>query len=198
MGHSGRSDVLNRRQSTPPSVSRKNQKFDTSVDRNLADDGYYTSIFRKLLGQELSYSLCANIYLRCWLDFTSNVVGTEAPNFVRLGLLAVNASDEFNTFIAPTTRLIRTTYRSHWYASVHVLGEAKSVGMIRTRSEQNYSYKTDFEIRRENQDFGRQNNSMSRLPLDSNTIGTNTTNGITSPIDSISVGTKTPDPTPQI
>ena len=37
---------------------------------------------------------------------------------------------------------------------------------------------------------------MSQPILDSTTIGTNTTNGKMSPIDSIPVGTKTPEPTP--
>ena len=48
----------------------------------------------------------------------------------------------------------------------------------------------------EDQDFGRQNDPMSRPTLDSTPLGTKTTNGTTSPIDSIQVGTKTPDPTP--
>ena len=68
--------------------------------------------------------------------------------------------------------------------------------MSKTGSEQDYNSKTDFETRRKNQDFGRQNNSMSRPHLDLTPLGTNTTNGTTSPIDSIPVGTKTPDPTP--
>ena len=46
------------------------------------------------------------------------------------------------------------------------------------------------------QDFGRQNDSMNRPPLDSNPLGTNTTNGTTSPRDSIPVGAKSPEPTP--
>ena len=68
--------------------------------------------------------------------------------------------------------------------------------MSGTGSEQNYSYKTDFETRRKNQDFGRQNISMSRPPLESTTFGMNTTNGTTSPIDSIPVSTKTTYPIP--
>ena len=39
---------------------------------------------------------------------------------------------------------------------------------------------------------------MSRPPLESTALGTKTTNGTTSPIDSIPVGTKTPEPTPLI
>ena len=46
------------------------------------------------------------------------------------------------------------------------------------------------------QDFGRQNDLMSRPTLESTTLGKKTTNGTTSPIDSIPVRTKTPEPTP--
>ena len=115
--------------------------------------------------------------------FTSNVVQIDALNFVDLGLPDVNALDEFNTFGNPATRIIRPTDGPHWSAPGHVFGEATAVGMSATRSEQNYSYKTDFEIWRENQDFGRQNISMNRPPLESTPIGTNTTNGTTSPIE---------------
>ena len=44
--------------------------------------------------------------------------------------------------------------------------------------------------------FGRQNDPMSKPTLYSTPLGTNTTNRTTSPIDSIPVGTKTPEPTP--
>ena len=63
-----------------------------------------------------------------------------------------------------------------------------------TRPEKNYSYKTYFETRRENQDFGRQNISMSRPPLDSAPFGTNATNRTTSSIESIPVNKKRQTP----
>ena len=44
--------------------------------------------------------------------------------------------------------------------------------------------------------FGRKNDPMSRPTLDSTPLGTNTTNGTTSPIGSILVKKKTPEPTP--
>ena len=50
---------------------------------------------------------------------------------------------------------------SHCTDRGHVFVGVIAVGMSRTRSEQNYSYKTDFETRAGNQDFGRQNISMS-------------------------------------
>ena len=89
-------------------------------------------------------------------EFTSNAVVTKAPDFRHFGLLAVNASDELRSFSTPATRFGRTTDGLNWSAPGHVFGEATAVLMSRTRSEQDYSYKNDFETRRENQDFGRQ------------------------------------------
>ena len=76
--------------------------------------------------------------------------------------------------------------------------EATAVGMRETRSEQYNSYKNYFQIWRENQDFGHQHIPMSRPPLHSTPNGTKTTNGIMSQLESIHIGTKTPESTPQI
>ena len=76
-------------------------------------------------------------------------------------------------------------YGSNWIAPSHVFGNATPVGVSDTRSEQNYSPKTDFEPRRENQYFEWKNISMSGPPLDSTHFDTNMTNKTASPIDSI-------------
>ena len=130
------------------------------------------------------------------MDLASNTIQNEAPSFVDLGLSAVNALDEFNTFGTPATRVRRPTDVPHWYFPDHIIGKATSVGMSGTRSEPEYSYKNDFQNWRENQGFGRQNILMSRPPLDSTDIGTNMTNRKTSSIDLIPIGTKMPEPMP--
>ena len=104
-GNSGILEVLNKRQSTSQSSSSNTQNFDTSVDRKLANDGYSTSIFSKIISRELSHSPSADFYFWCCMDFTNKAVGTEAQNFVDLEILAVNALDEFNTFSTPATRI---------------------------------------------------------------------------------------------
>ena len=77
------------------------------------------------------------------------------------------------------------------------------LGMILVKlhriAKYHYNFKSEFETRKEkmvDQDFGHQNDPMSRPNLDWTPLGTNTTNGTTPPIDSIPVGTKTPNPTP--
>ena len=134
-GTSGSLDVINKQQSTSPSVIRNAQNFDSSVDGNLADDRDSTSLFRKVLDRELPESISAYIYLRFRMDFTSNSIRSEALNFVNLGLPVVNASYEFNTFGTPASRVRRPTYGPHWSAPDHIFEEATAVGMSRTRSE---------------------------------------------------------------
>ena len=98
--------------------------MDTSVDIRLANDGDSTSIFRKVIGSELSHSSIGNHYSRCWMDFASNIVVTKAPDFVELVILAVNASDEVKIFGTPDTIIRRPADGSHWSALYHVFGEA--------------------------------------------------------------------------
>ena len=49
----------------------------------------------------------------------------------------------------------------HWSTPDHVFGEAAVVRTSAEKSDHDYSYKTDFEIWRENQEFERQMFSMS-------------------------------------
>ena len=82
----------------------------------------------------------------------SNVIQTEAPKFVDLGILAINTSNKLGV-IGPTDTMIRRPMDGyHWFMPDHVFGEATAVGMSAVRSDQDYSYKTDFEILRENQE----------------------------------------------
>ena len=150
--------------------------------------------FSKVIFIKLSNESSTNVYLRCRMNLMRDAVLTESPNFRNLGLLSVHTSDEFGYVFTPTTIIRRLEDRSNWILPDHFIGEVTTDRLSRTISEKNYSAKTDFETRRENQCFGRQNSSMSRPPLDSTTLGTNTNNVTTSPIESIPVGTKTTEP----
>ena len=130
------------------------------------------------------------------MDFASNVVGTEAPNLEDFGLPSVNALEEVNIFSNPANRIIRAYVRNPLVYSESCSGKATVVGMSATRSELDYSYKTDFQNWKENQYFGRQNILMSQPPLDSTTIDTNTTDRTMSQIELIPIK-KTPEITPQ-
>ena len=124
------------------------QKFHTSIDGNLAENGDSTPISSKVIKPELSHDSSADIYLICRVNFTINAVRNEAPDFMHLGLPAVNTLDELRSFGTPATRVGRPKDRSNWSTTGHIFGEVSAVGMSGTRSQQKYSYKTDFETRR--------------------------------------------------
>ena len=127
---------------------RNAQPFSTSIDGNSDKNGDTKPIFSKLIGRELFHHSRANIYLRCRLNFTRNAVGTKRPNFINLGLPALHTLDELWSFRIPTTRVRRPTDESNWSVPDHVFEEVTAAGMSGARSEQSYSYKTDFENRR--------------------------------------------------
>ena len=136
--------------------------MDTPVDRKLPNYRDSASIFSKVVFCKLSHSSSADLYWICWMDFASKAVQTKAPHFVELELPAVNTSDELGILSTPATRIRRQTDGSHWSAPDHVFWRISSSCNERNRvPEQDYSYKTGFGIWLENQDFGRQNISMS-------------------------------------
>ena len=132
-GNIGSLKVFNEQKSTVSDETRDTQNFDNYVDTNLANIGDSTSIFSKLIGCELSHSSSANLYLICQMDFFSNTVRTKGPNFVDLGILAVNESDEVNIFGTPATRIRRTTDGTHWSAPDHFFVKATVFGISATR-----------------------------------------------------------------
>ena len=134
-GHSGTFQVFNKRQSTSPGKIRGTPKLETYVDRNLPYDWYSASISRKVIGREISHLSSADLYLCCRIYFASNVVQTEASQFVDLGIPAVNTSDEFGIQCTPATRIRGPTFGSHWCAPDHVFGKSTAVGMSVTSSE---------------------------------------------------------------
>ena len=115
---------------------------------------------------------------------------------MNLGLSSVHTSDKLRSIFIPTTRIRSPNDGHNWLLPGHCIGKVTADRVIRTRSKQNYNAKIGFETRRENQYFGRQNNSMCQPPLYSTPLGTNTNSRTLSPIASIPVGTKTLEPTP--
>ena len=75
---------------------------------------------------------------------------------MNIGLSAVHTLDELGSFSNPATIIGRPANGSNWLLPGHIIDEFTSAIMVRKRSEKNYSPKTDFETRRENQDFKQQ------------------------------------------
>ena len=175
---------------------RNAQPLDTSIHGISSKHRYPAPTFSKVIGCRFSDKYRTYIYLRFHMNLTRDSVLAKSPKFMNLGLSSVHTLDKLMAVFIPTTSIGMPADGSNWIPPGNIIGEVTADRVIKLRLEQNYSAKTGLETRRGNQDLGRQNNYMSRPPLDSDPLGTNTNTGTTSPIESIPVGTKMPEPTP--
>ena len=104
-------------------------------------------------------------------------------------------STHWMKFLSLETQKHKSDVWIQWVCARSFFREATVVRMITTRLEQDYSYKTYFEIWSGNQDFGRQNISISRPPLESTPIVTNKTTVAMSQLYYIPIIKKTPEST---
>ena len=162
---------------------RNAQPFDSSINRISTKHRDPAPTLSKGIGGKLSKKYSSDIYSIYWMNFTHDAVLTKSPNFTNLGLASVHTPDELGSFSIPINRIGSCIDESNWITTGHIIGEVTADRMIRTRSEQNYSSKNYFEIRRKTKNFEQQNISASQPPLDSTPFVTNTINGTTSTND---------------
>ena len=94
-GHSGSLEILNKWQSTSPSVSKNTQKFNASVDGNLADDGYSMSILARYWVKNcLTVSAPTSI---CAVGWTSRVTPSEPRHQIPLILVSWPSTHQMNS-----------------------------------------------------------------------------------------------------
>ena len=115
--------------------------MDTAVDKKLPGDRDSASIFSMVIGHKLSHGPSDDFYLRFRMDFSSNDIQTEAPEFVNLGLPTINTSNKLGVLGFTATRIRSPTDGSHWSVLDHIFGKATAVKMSAPRSDQDYSYK---------------------------------------------------------
>ena len=117
---------------------------------------------------------------------------------MNFGLLSVNTTYELGSVFVSTTRIERPIYGSNWILPGYDSSEATIDRVSVTKAKNHYIFESGFETMRDkmvDQYFGRLNISMSQPHLDSTPLDTERTNVTLSPVDSIPVRTKMPEPT---
>ena len=105
-----------------PSITKRGSNaelFDASINRFSIVNGHYTSYFSGAIGLEAVSAEAAGVNLRKRMNFTSNSVLGETPNFVDLGILPSHTTDELKSSIGPATRARGLTGHSDWIVSRH-------------------------------------------------------------------------------
>ena len=126
-GLRGSLQVGKKRKSTSIGLGGNIQKLDNDPDS--------ASIFSKVIGNKIFNSSSDDLYLRCSMKFARDIIQTQAPQFMDLGLPAINTLYESGVLGTPTTKIQRPTDGSHWSAPDHVFGEATVAAMSAENSD---------------------------------------------------------------
>ena len=82
------------------------------------------------------------------MNLTEYSAQTQTPEFVDLGILAINALDEGSGIITPANRIQRPMDGPNWRAHNNIFGETSSVGVIEERFDYDSNYKLIFKFGR--------------------------------------------------
>ena len=118
----------------------------------------------KVIGSKTFTNESADVSARFWMKFRSETVLSEITNFMDFGLSDVNTTDELGSVFVPTNRVRRSTDGSNWLPPGNDISEATADRVSGAKEKNHYNFKSEFETRRDkmvDQDFGRQNDSMS-------------------------------------
>ena len=101
----GTQDIVIPRQSIIPQKGRNGDPLDAPINQFLAVHGHPTPIFIKVIGPKTVPDESADVYVRKRMDFWSNSVVAESPNFMDFRLSPANTTDKLKSVIGPTTRV---------------------------------------------------------------------------------------------
>ena len=152
-----------RRYIIPQEVSSADP-LDASTTRISSKHSASLPISSKVIGSKFTNESITDVYARGQRNTMSDAVLSKIPNFMDLGLLSVNTTDELGFVFAPTTTTTLVTHGSNWILCSHRFSVATSDRVSGTKSKQNYNFKSFFESRTDevvDQYFWRQNDSMS-------------------------------------
>ena len=93
-----------------------NPKLDAIIDGKVPDDLDSASVFSKVICHKISNGYGDDLYLLPKMNFVSDIVQTEATQFMNMVLPAINTLNESGVLGTPDTRIQWLTYGSYWSA----------------------------------------------------------------------------------
>ena len=105
------------------------------------------------------------------MNLRSNAVLTLNPNFINLGIASFNTPDKLGFISVPTTTVGSPTSISEWIRHGHGIEEAATDRLSKMRENSNYILKSYFENMKKNQDFERENISLTNEKTSPNDDG---------------------------
>ena len=126
-----------------PQEVRNAEPIDTSINRIPDEHRDPTPSWSKVIGSKTFTNESSDIYARGWMNFRSDTVLSESPNFMDFGLSSVNTTNELGSVFIPTTRIGRPTDGSNWLPPGHDISEATADIVSSTKAKNHYNFRVD-------------------------------------------------------
>ena len=112
------------RRSIIPQKVRNADPLDASINRIYSKHRDPTPDWSKVISRKFTNESSADVYVHGRMNFASDTVLSESPNFMDLGLPSVDTMDELGSVLAPTNRIGLETHVSNWFLRSHSISEA--------------------------------------------------------------------------
>ena len=103
----GTQDIVSPRRSIIPQKGRNAEPLDAPINQFPAVHGHPTPIFSKAIGPKTVPKESTDVYACKRIEFASNSVVAEIPNFMDFRLSPANTTDKLKSVIGPNTRVER-------------------------------------------------------------------------------------------
>ena len=78
----------------------------------------------RITGRKSVINKSSDVYARSPMNFGSDIILSENPNFMNFGRLCVNTTDELGSVLVSTSKVRRPTNGSNWIPPGHDISEA--------------------------------------------------------------------------
>ena len=132
-----------------PQEVRNAEPLNASINIISSKNRDPTPTWSKVRGRKFINESSTDVYVCIRMNIASDTVLRESPNFMDLGLLFVNTTDELRSVFYPTTRIGSSTHGPNWLLCIHCISEATADRVSGIKSKHNYNFKSVFETRRD-------------------------------------------------
>ena len=145
----GRQNIEGPRWSIIPTEVRNSKPLNASINIFPAKHRYPKPSWIKFIASITFTNETANVYARIRMNFRSDTVLFENPNFMDFRLSSITTTDELGPVFVTTTRIGSPTDGTNWLLLGHDISEATVDIVSRTKTKNQYNYKIELETRRD-------------------------------------------------
>ena len=127
-----------------PQEVRNYEPLDSPINIIPAEHSDPMPTWSKVIGSKQITNKSADIYTCSRMNFRSDTVLSESPNFIHFGVSSIITTDELRYVFVPTTIIGRPTDGSNWLLSGHDINESTAVRLRGTKAKNHYNFKVNF------------------------------------------------------